>query len=218
MDICKKYWHDEKHIFIYDNATTHLKCADDALSAQKMPKNTPELGTNWGIEVTKRGDSGKIEYGPDGKPLKVKIKMGHGYFANGMPQEFYFPKGHPRAGVFKGMAVILQEHGYTWAKDLQAECPKFKCPPGKTCCCCRHILYTEPDFVNVKSLQEEHCEKRGFQVIFLPKFHCELNPLEMVWERPKYHYRLFPPSTKEEDLEANMIAALDAVTVDEMRR
>ena len=42
----------------------------------------------------------------------------------------------------------------------------------------------------------------------------------MVWGRSKYHYRLFPPSTKEEDLEleANMVAALDAVTVDEMRR
>ena len=49
---------------------------------------------------------------------------------------------------------------------------------------------------------------------FLPKFHCELNPLEMVWGRSKYHCRLFSPSTKEEDLEANMIAALDAVTVD----
>ena len=33
-----------------------------------------------------------------------------------------------------------------------------------------------------------------------------------------YHYRLKRPSTKEEDLEANMIAALEAVTIDEMRR
>jgi transposase len=79
-------------------------------------------------------------------------------------------------------------------------------------------LYTEPDFVNVKSLLEEHCEKRGFKVLFLPKFHCEINPLEMVWGRSKYHYRLKPPSTKEEDLEANMIASLEAVTIEEMRR
>ena len=114
------------------------------------------------------------------------------------------------------MAVILQERGYTWAKDLKAECPKFKCPPDTTRCCCRRILYTEPDFVDVKSLLEGHCVKRGFQVIFLPKF--QLNPCEMVWGRSKYHYRLKPPSSKEEDLEANMLDALEAVTMQEMRR
>src|ERR1700678_4043541 len=65
-----------------------------------------------------------------------------------------------------------------------------------------------PGQASTSLLLEEHCAKRGFQVIFLPKFHCELNPLEMVWGRSKYHYRLFPPSTKEEDLEANMIVAL----------
>lgn len=92
MDICQKYYPDEDHIFIYDNATTHLKRADNALSARKMPKNIPKPGTNWGIEVNKRGEDGKIVHGADGKPLKVKIKMGNGYFANGSPQEFYFPK------------------------------------------------------------------------------------------------------------------------------
>ena len=180
MDICKKYFPDEEHVFIYDNATTHLKQADNALSARKMPKNTPKPDTNWGVEVKKRKPDSKIEYGSNGKPLKIKVKMGPGFFSNGHPQDFYFPEGHERAGVFKGMAVILQEQGYTWAKDLKAECPKFKCPPDAKWCCCRRILYTDPDFVDVKSLLEEQCAKRGFQVIFLPKFHCELNPLEMV--------------------------------------
>ena len=34
----------------------------------------------------------------------------------------------------------------------------------------------------------------------------------------KYYYRLNPPSTKEEDLEANMIESLEKVTINEMRR
>ena len=33
MDICKKYYPNEKHVFIFDNATTHLKRAENALSA-----------------------------------------------------------------------------------------------------------------------------------------------------------------------------------------
>jgi len=89
-------------------------------------------------------------------------------------------------------------------------------PQGR-CCCCR-ILHNQPDFANVKSILEEHCEKCGFLVLILPKFHCEINPLEMVWGQAKIHYWLYPPSKKEEDLEANVVKALDSVTLNEMRR
>ena len=99
MDICEKYFPDDQHIFIYDNATTHLKRANNALSACKMPKNTPKSGTNWGVEVIKLKPDGQIEHGSNGKPLKIKVKMGPGYF-NGRSQDFYFPEDHERAGVF----------------------------------------------------------------------------------------------------------------------
>ena len=33
MDICTKYWPEFEHVFIYDNAPTHLKRAEDSLSA-----------------------------------------------------------------------------------------------------------------------------------------------------------------------------------------
>lgn len=97
-----------------------------------MPKFTPKPGTNWVIEVLKHGADGKIKYNINRKLIKIKIKMGHRYLANGMPQDSYFPQGHPHAGVFEGIAVIFQEHGYTWANDLNAECPKFKCAEGAT--------------------------------------------------------------------------------------
>jgi hypothetical protein len=38
MEILKKDYPDEDHVLVFDNATTHLKRADDALSARKMPK------------------------------------------------------------------------------------------------------------------------------------------------------------------------------------
>ena len=218
MDILEADYPDEEHLLIFDNATIHTKRPDGALSARKMPKFTPKEGTNWGVEVTHRGPDGKIVYAPNGKPAKVKIRMGDAQFRDGTPQRLYFEAPHPRAGTFKGMAVILEERGYTDARKLRAECKDFKCEPEATACCCRRLLFNEPDFVNVKSILELHCEKRGFKVLFLPKFHCELNPLEMVWGRAKYHYRLNPPSSKEEDLERNMLKALDDVTLEEMRR
>jgi hypothetical protein len=79
-------------------------------------------------------------------------------------------------------------------------------------------LYNQPDFVGVKTILEEHCERRGFLVEILPKYHCELNPLEMVWGRSKFHYRLNPPSKKDEDLHQNVIRSLETVTLTEMRR
>ena len=218
MDLCEKYWPDEEHILIYDNATTHRKRPDHALSARKMPKTTPKEGCNWGVQVVEKGPDGKPIPGPDGKPKKKIIRMGPGYFESGQPQDLYFPAGHPRAGVFKGMAIILAERGYTWAHDLRAECKKFKCPPDVRFCCCRRVLYNEPDFINVKSVLEEHCEKRGFRVLFFPKYHCELNFLEMVWGKSKREYRMYPPSSKVDDLEQNMIRALENVSITDMRK
>ena len=75
--------------------TTHLKWADEAISARKMQKNTPKEESNRGIEVGAKGPDGKTVYGPDGKPLKMKVRMGYGTFADGSPQDFYFPEGHP---------------------------------------------------------------------------------------------------------------------------
>lgn len=113
------------------------------------------------------------------------------------------------------MAEILTERGHD-VKGLNAECRNFKCnltADGLLRCCCCWILYEEPDLKNAKSILEEECKVRGFKVLFLPKFHCKLNPVEMCWGRAKYYYQLNPPSSKEDDLKTNMLAALDAVTL-----
>jgi hypothetical protein len=95
MDILEQHFPNDKHVLLFDNATTHQKHADNALSATKMLKFTPKEGKNWGVKTNVIGADGKPVYGPDGKLLKTTVRMVDGEFADGTPQEFYYPVGHP---------------------------------------------------------------------------------------------------------------------------
>lgn len=198
MDILGGSYPDYEHFFIYDNTKTHTKRVENALLARYMPKNTPKPGTNWGVEITVKDDSGNIIYGSDGKPKKKKVRMGPGIFKDGTLQDFYFPPGHPRKGVFKGMAVILEERGYKNPRSLRAQCPKFKCLSDASECRCRCILFNEADFANVKSLLEIHCEKRGYQVVSSPNFTAGSTFLRWFGGKPRGYtdYYLLPPKRK----------------------
>ncbi|KAF7319733.1 hypothetical protein MKEN_00755500 [Mycena kentingensis (nom. inval.)] len=227
ITLVKQLFPDDNHVFVYDNASTHLKRAEGALSARAMPRNTPAEGKNWGVEVTARDPTtGKPLHLPNGKLQKVKIRMRDTEYVdkegNTVPQSLYFPDGHPRAGIFKGMWTLLLERGLVDGKEnLRAQCgTSFKCkdtsPTAR--CCCRRILYNQPDFVNVESLIETLARDQGSCVLFLPKFHCEVNPIEQYWGHGKRLYRLNPPSSKEEDVIANALAALDSIPLDAIRK
>ncbi|KAG2030694.1 hypothetical protein BDR03DRAFT_936585 [Suillus americanus] len=113
-----------------------------------------------------------------------------GQLPNRNLQSLYFPKGpNNKAGWFKGMSQILVEWG-------------FKCPVGRKndCCCCR-LMYSHPDFANVESVLEALCTARGFNVIFLPKFH---------WFA-KWIYCMKDSSSSAAALEKNIVDSLDAV-------
>lgn len=53
--------------------------------------------------------------------------------------------------------------------------------PNPTKCCMRKMISLQSDFKNEKPLLQKVIEERGHKCIFLPKFHCELNPIEMYW-------------------------------------
>ena len=48
-------------------------------------------------------------------------------------------------------------------------------------CCMRKILSLQQDFLDKKPLLQIIIEKAGHKCYFLPKFHCELNTIEMYW-------------------------------------
>ena len=116
-----------------------------------------------------------------GKQVKECIRMTDGRLTNGDPHPLYFPEGHEEAGWFKGMAQLLVERGYVDASQLKAECKHFKCPGDGPACCCRQLMYSQPDFTSVESRLESSCRVRGFHVIFVPKYYCELNFTEQCW-------------------------------------
>lgn len=249
--ICKTYYPDDDHVFVFDNATTHTARPEGALSARRMPVGTQA----WGPEVTKyhreydaAGNLVKESamYTPDGKLAKEKIRMEDGFF-NGRPQPLYFPDNHPTSpGLFKGMRVILtergllqpieeriakkQEHdramcilsgktpGRRYPNKLRGECPNFNCAAGATECCQRRVLYEQPDFQSVKSNLEIVLEPWLIPMILLPKFHCELNFIEMCWGYAKRVYRRYEFSSKPADLETNLLASLAAIPLVTIRR
>ncbi|KAF7373843.1 hypothetical protein MSAN_00596200 [Mycena sanguinolenta] len=230
-------WPEFDHVFIYDNATTHRKRSAGALSARAMPKaisgthtgRNKNPDTNFLVPVNKRNADGSRMYDVHGTLLKENIQMVGAYFADGSPQDLYFPSdAEKHAGKFKGMHLLLEERrkkgdlgdlSEAELKKKNAECKSFKCAdPNSLTCCMRRMLFNQPDFAAVKSCLEETCTEYNCTVLFLPKFHCELNPIEMVWGYAKRIYRLNPESSREDVLEKNTLNALEQVPLESMRR
>ncbi|KAF9218211.1 hypothetical protein BS17DRAFT_674456, partial [Gyrodon lividus] len=53
---------------------------------------------------------------------------------------------------------------------------------------------------------------------FLLKFHCELNFIEQCWGYAKQLYHCYPSSSKEANLELDVITALDSVPLKSMHK
>ena len=53
-------------------------------------------------------------------------------------------------------------------------------------CCAKRVLSLQEDFQSEKPELQILIEKAGHICIFLPKFHCELNPIELYWGYAKY--------------------------------
>lgn len=146
-------------LFAFDHSTNHTAYAEDALVANSMNL-----------------DSGGAQK-----------KMRDGFF-NGNVQKMNFEDGTP-----KGMKIILQERGL-WSNGLRKICRECKAEGPKssserTSCCARRILELQPDFSSQKSRLQEVIESHGHHVIFYPKFHCELNYIEMYWGAAKKYTR-----------------------------
>ncbi|KAF8899844.1 hypothetical protein CPB85DRAFT_1166508, partial [Mucidula mucida] len=95
MDILDEFYPEYEHMFVYDNATTYWKRADDALSARKMPRNISKPDANWLVEVNQLNNDGNQVHTTAGKFAKKRICMCDATLPSGAPQPLYFPDDHP---------------------------------------------------------------------------------------------------------------------------
>lgn len=81
----------------------------------------------------------------------------------------------------------------------------------------RTVLLFHDDFLNEKCIVEHFISSKGYKCVFLPKFHCELNPIERVWGQAKVYSQ---SHTKFSLLGLRSIVnpALDSVSTDLMRK
>ena len=141
INIFERKYPGVQGIFLFDNAPSHRKFADDALNVNSM------------------------NVGPGGKQSRPRDTVWQG-----KTQRLILPDGQP-----KGMKIVLEERGVDttgwYAKQMREE------------------LASHDDFLSEKSIVEKLVEGRDHKCVFIPKFHCELNPIERVWCHAKKHVR-----------------------------
>jgi hypothetical protein len=118
-------------------------------------------------------DAKSMNLGPGGKQPFFHSTTFYNHTTNSnQEQTFQFPANHPQyPNLAKGAAQIAKERGWDVFKKKKEEVIQF--------------LMTQEDFRNTKKQVDIVCEKSGIWVRFLPKFHCEFNPCELVWANSK---------------------------------
>lgn len=114
-------------------------------------------------------NAAKMNLGPGGKQPVM-----HATNYNGTHQEMVFTTGENK-GLPKGLKLVLQERGL-WDKNM-------------TKSAAQEALSKCEDFAHEPTILQHTVKQRGHLCIYLPKFHCELNPIEMVWSDTKKYTR-----------------------------
>ena len=130
--------------------------------------------TNHGAFAEDALNVNKMNLNTGGKQPSLR----NGYFEREgcrVEQELVFPAGHSQGGVPKGVKRVLQERNL-WTEGMKLADARAK-------------LAEQPDFVQQKTMLEENADVLGHVVLFVPKFHCELNFIEMYWGGLKYFCR-----------------------------
>ena len=183
-------------VFAFDNSTNHAAYAKDALVAARM------------------------NLGPGGKQPIMRLTSFIDKDGREITQQMVFSEDYSDPtlqGKPKGIKRILQERGL-WKEGLNLECLMCKKKESlRVDCCARKIMASQPDFVAQKSAIVELIENAGHLCVFYPKFHCELNFIEMYWGAAKHYARDHCDYTWV-GLQETVPQALDSVNITTIRK
>ncbi|KAA8914313.1 hypothetical protein FN846DRAFT_758996, partial [Sphaerosporella brunnea] len=164
-------------LWAFDNATNHNSFHPKALVASRM------------------------QLAPGGK--QPEMKEGFDY-NRGLPQAMVYPDNYKDVflrGKTKGLKVVLKERGLwpesgrnPFGNKFLLECPttysRSGClPKEEGRCCAKSVMAAQRDFQEQKGWLQEEFEAAHQEVIFYPKFHCELNFIEQFWCAAKWYTR-----------------------------
>ena len=137
----------------------------------------------------------KMNAGPAGKQPQMRDTTNP---LTGMVQKMVDDNGIP-----KGMRQVLRERGINITNMTAPDM--------------RKVLESHHDFKYEKTRVEHLLTKHGHRVFFIPKYHCELNPIERVWGHSKKYTRAHCNYSFRQ-LEDAIEPALDTVSVDLIRK
>ena len=133
------------------------------------------------------------------KPGGAQPRMRDTYY-NGRLQKMVFSDSDRTP---KGMKKVLEERGVNVSK-MKAEDM-------------RQALQSMNDFKYEKTKVENLLLDSGYKAYFIPKFHCELNPIERVWAQSKKYSRANCDYSFK-GLENIVEPALESVSLDSIRK
>ena len=201
-------------IFVFDCSSAHESYASDALLAHKInrypggkqPKMRDTIipGTDQVQSMVFPDDCERVD--KDGNPMAGKPKGMEQILAERGLLSVLEAAAKSRGGKVVGTCELCRasqverERVAREAKSRQAEIEGLE--PGclarfgvseldeRDCnrpvnCCMQRLLSLQDDFKNEKPLLQLIIEGAGHTCLFLPKFHCELNPIELVWGKAK---------------------------------
>ncbi len=90
--------------------------------------------------------------------------------------------------IVKGLVDIVKERGL-WVEDMKSRCRDAKKCKENSCCCAYRVLQQQPDFANRFSITEDYLHSSGHKTIRFPRYHCELNHIELFWGEAKRYCR-----------------------------
>jgi hypothetical protein len=95
----------------------------------------------------------------------------------------------------KCVGEIMREEGHSPESKSNPSDPPKTDTSKNIFCCWSNILLHQSDFFNGHPFLQEIIEDAGHIFLFLPKFHCELNPIELYWSyntECKYQFHIHP--------------------------